>query len=108
MSEWITDRRPTAEDAPYGRVWVTQFGVVLLTDWENINDREPWMPIVPPEPYVKPKRWTAVYSAGYGKWCIYDCQASVYRGLLYALVRNDDEHRQAAERIADIYEEVMP
>ena len=58
MSEWITDRRPTYDDAKTGYrhyVWVTgEDGIVLQMAYEIVGDR-PWMPIIPPEPYVKPK-----------------------------------------------------
>ena len=71
MSEWITDRRPTLDDA-----------------------------MQQPEPYVKPNRWKV-----WGREGCYvvgedigstDCMA-------YGIPT-----REAAERIAAIYEEVMP
>ena len=107
MSEWITDRRPTADDAhDLGYVWVTtEHGNVLRQFWSQIGDR-PWMPIARPEPYVKPNRWTVRFSRSVKNWVVDD--QSEIRTILFALDRDDDQHREAAERIAAIYEEVMP
>lgn len=107
MSDWITDRRPTAEDAhDLGYVWVTtEHGNVLRQFWNQIGDR-PWMPIARPEPYVKPKRWTVRFSRSVKNWVVDD--RSEIRTILFGLDRDDDQHREAAERIAAIYEEVMP
>ena len=109
MSNWITDRRPTAEDAYYfedvayeyvGCVWVTtEHGHVLRQAWNDVGDR-PWMPIAPPEPYVKPKRWEVDHSGG-ELWGIFDQLMGRYA---YPMIPT----REAAERIAAIYEEVMP
>lgn len=64
MSEWITDRRPTYDDAKTGYrhyVWVTgEDGIVLQMAYEIVGDR-PWMPITPPEPYVKPQNGSLRY-----------------------------------------------
>ena len=104
MSDWITDRRPTIVDSDMsGFVWVTtEYGTVLTQHWAQVYDR-PWMPIpkiVPPEPYVKPKRWR-VSSAEFGDYVIYDAKFCVYMAPPLPT-------REAAERIAAIYEEVMP
>lgn len=107
MSEWITDRRPTVEDESYGGVWVTRFGVALLTHYENVGIGDAWMPIVPPEPYVKPKRWVAEYRYGSGLWIITDKRTNL-SAMGTILTDNNDEHRKAAECIAAILEEVMP
>ena len=110
MSDWITDRRPTIVDSDMsGFVWVTtEYGTVLTQHWAQVYDR-PWMPIpkiVPPEPYVKPKRWTVRFSRSVKNWVVDD--RSEIRTILFGLDRDDDQHREAAERIAAIYEEVMP
>jgi hypothetical protein len=103
MSEWITDRRPTFDDAYTGWVWVTtEHGVVLRQTWELVFGR-PWQPIVPPAPYVKPKRWTVmgdeindtVALAEFGQWRFELCGLTA-------------QHYAAAQRIADIYNEVLP
>ena len=101
MSEWITYRKPTANDADNGFVWVTTVNkVVLRQAWECVKDR-PWQPIVPPEPYVKPKRWQV--GASEAGWQVFD---SVHlHGYVNARCIPT---REAAERIAAIYEEVMP
>ena len=108
MSDWITDRKPTECDANTGFVWITtEYGAVLREPWKTVRDR-PWMPITPPEPYVNPKRyvircyadfgWRLPGPAGY--WCVYDTVSNVSV--------SDFMPREAAERIAAIYEEVMP
>ena len=106
MSEWITDRRPTAEDAhDLGYVWVTtEHGNVLRQLWNQIGDR-PWMPTARPEPYVKPKRWTvdALRDTISGTtWY------EVWDNLQETSVAVQIPTRKAAERIAAIYEEVLP
>ena len=54
--EWITDRRPTAEDAVANRVWtMNEDGTIDIYMWSCVGDR-PWMPIKAPEPYVEQKR----------------------------------------------------
>ena len=105
MSEWITDRRPTAKDADNDYVWVTtEHGIVLRQEWDQVYDR-PWMPIARPEPYVKPKRYSV------------DALRETPTGITRYEVWGEMEEtsvavqiptREAAERIAAIYEEVMP
>lgn len=103
MSEWITHRRPTIEDAVnIGRVWTTYNGKVVPWSYDGVLEGTPWMPITPPEPYVKPKRWGVREFGKSGQW--------------YVVQVTSPEHawgftiptREAAERIAAIYEEVMP
>ena len=99
MSEWITDRRPTAEDAEGGYVWVTtEHCNVLRQLWNQIGDR-PWMPLTPPLPYVKPKRFRVAVASGMIVVCDYTNGEEV-AGFIPTY--------EAAERIAAIYEEVMP
>ena len=103
MSEWITNRAPTSKDADNGYVWVTIDGVVLRQAWECVHIGRPWQPIVPPKPYVKPKRYEV-------HWFI-ECERVVY--YVYDVISKKDvvkyiPTREAAMRIAAIYEEVMP
>ena len=107
MSEWITDRRPTEDDADYEKcVWTMCAGAAVLWGYGGIRDGQPWMPTNRPKPYVKPKRWTVRFSRSVKSWVVDD--RSEIRTILFGLDRDDDEHREAAERIAAIYEEVMP
>lgn len=101
MSEWITDRRPTAEDTDSsGSVWTTYNGEVVPWSYDGIAEGTPWMPIEKPEPYVKQKRWGVLYSSAEGH-CVFD---TIHGGkFAYGLPT-----REAAEEIAAIYERVMP
>ena len=108
MSEWITDRRPTEEDAGNTCVWVMRNGRAVLYPWDEVDVEpiEPWMPIAPPEPYVKPRRFYARWDDGRGWWMI-ERDGQWFEWLM-RLDKQNDEYREAAERIAAIYEEVMP
>lgn len=108
MSKWITDRRPTEEDADYGDVHLD--GYVYVTNERGMTRTEtwkaaayhgfPWQPIVIPEPYVKPKRWNV--REYFGRYY-------VVAGNEYDAIKGFGLHtREAAERIAAIYEEEMP
>lgn len=49
MSEWITDRPPTADDADSeGGVWNSEGQWV---EWAEVLDTEPWMPTNRPQAY---------------------------------------------------------
>ena len=116
MSEWITDRRPTEADADYEKcVWTMCVGKVVLWRYKEISDGWPWMRTNRPKPYVKPKRWLAVWSNVRRMWTLRNTSYSdpdvhAYNIGLVCLdyLSKQDEHREAAERIAAIYEEVMP
>lgn len=103
MSKWITDRRPTIEDgAPtHGYVFDERGNVVLA-----VCVTGPWKPIPKCEPYVKPKRFRASWDHSLGWWRI-DYEGNWFEHLM-RLDKQNDECRAAAERIAAIYEEVMP
>jgi hypothetical protein len=60
MSEWITDRLPTLEDAVHYSVllWDEENKQVLIWTFDSFGEGTPWQPIPKPAPYVKPKRWT--------------------------------------------------
>ena len=107
MSEWITDREPTADDTSVDLgwlVWTCYDGRVKQWSYDAITLGRPWQPIIPPEPppepYVKPKRYevTEEYVSSY----------AVRDTELREFVAYDIPTREAAERIAAIYEEVMP
>lgn len=96
MSEWITDRLPTWADGlmiygPHGK----------LCCFTSIATGEAWKPIPKCEPYVKPKRWGVVYLHDTNEYCVVEYNRKPYRS--YSVPT-----REAAERIAAIYEEVMP
>lgn len=102
-NDWITDRRPDPEKD--GRIVYRFTGHTIHCSC--IRDGEAWKPIPQIEPYVKPKKWTAEYRYNLSMWVITDKRDCT--GAIFTLLReNTDEHREAAERIAAIYEEVMP
>ena len=105
MSEWITDRLPTAEDAMAdGRVFMmSNDGSVVLWPYGLVELGEPWQPVPVPVPYVKPKRWTVSWSqhGNVGTWTLYSHNQSAHTLC-------GDLPTDAAERICDIYNEVMP
>jgi len=94
MSEWITDRRPINDDEEYV---FNQFGDMV--HYLDIKQGEPWMRIERPEPYVKPKRWRVTTATG--GYLVYDSITS-------SEVADSIPTCEAAERIAAIYEEVIP
>ena len=111
MSDWITDRRPMHEDD--GAIVYGPDGNICHWTW--IKNGDAWKPIPKCEPYVKPKRWLAVWSNVRRMWTLRNTSYSdpdvhAYNIGLVCLdyLSKQDEHREAAERIAAIYEEVMP
>ncbi len=106
MSEWITDRLPTKKDGQddYGWLWVTIDGEIVHRQWSDIKEGQPWkFSWDKPAPYVKPKRWTVDFSVYDNTWIMRDNVEGWVR-LLYI----DRCHGDAAQRIADIYNEVKP
>ena len=101
-TEWITDRLPKAEDAFTGLVICMYFADPI--DYKQVELGEPWMSIHKLiAPYVKPKTFSAVWNDTLCKWNI------VHRdGLIVATLRIDVEGVSTAQRICDIYNEVMP
>jgi hypothetical protein len=102
MNQWITDRLPTVEDAVHYCVllWDQDEGV-LIWSYDGVNEGQPWMPIPTPAPYVKPKRWAVKWYEDYAIWCLLDEDVVV-------LVLDKNLTTAAAQRIADVYNEVMP
>lgn len=107
-NEWITDRLPTVEDTSktykshvFGRVFVTRYNTVTTCLWSNVGIGEAWQPITVPEPYVKQKRYGVIWLHDTNEYCVTDSKRGVYKS--YSVPT-----REAAERIAAIYEEVLP
>lgn len=102
MSEWITDRKPTIEDADCtGFVWITtDYGGVLREQWKTVRDR-PWMPITIPEPYVEPpKRYKLMYRSTTRQYYIQDTESCDKRFVASCIPT-----REKADRISNIFEE---
>lgn len=104
-NEWITDRLPeqkdTSEDFKH-LVWVFRNGKSILRDYSGVyaDAGEPWKPIAPPELYVKPKRYIVKEVDNIGGYDVFHVD-----GLRVAMCICTLE---AAERIAEIYDEVNP
>lgn len=101
MSEWITDRLPTAEDADcYGSVWTAYNGEVVIRFYGRVDQGTPWIPLAPPEPYVapKPKCYVMISTVDPDKWVVFNGPRCVADRI---------PTREAAERIAAIYNEVV-
>lgn len=101
MSEWITDRLPTKEDGmSHGCVWILYAENYQITTWNLVRKNEAWMPIPNPEPYVapKPRFITVMHMYEACAWAVYDGKRYFADGI---------PTREAAERIAAIYNEVM-
>jgi hypothetical protein len=106
MSEWITDRLPTEGDAMAdGCVWMMNSDGCVVRFWpyEAVELGRPWHPIPRPAPYVKPKRWTVEWHTRDLGWKLWDWDFPLY--ILQGLTEDDSD---AAQRIADIYNEVQP
>ena len=101
MSEWITDRRPTLNDCNGSNSFVyNSQGVIVY--YGTVELGEAWKPIPNCEPYVKPKRYKVVQLDN-AEWAILRIADDKY--VAHSIIWNA---REAAERIAAIYEEVMP
>ena len=111
-TKWITDRRPTREDGNYcHKVWVTyRNGEVDQEHWAAVKPPMPWQRIIDkPEPYIKPKRWTVEWDDIMACWKLQSFIANRRKiAALLSCLSARDEHAEAAQRIADIYNEVLP
>ena len=103
MSEWITDRLPDPDDAFEDWVFVSEHGNIQMYLAVSVPLGMPWLPIVPPAPYVKPKRWTV-------EWCHYSSGNTweLHDNGVPTVSLGPDILKDAARRICDIYNEVMP
>ncbi len=103
MSEWITDRTPTEDDIVNGCVWaVNEFGEVTMMHYPFVTQGTPWQPILKPSAhYVEAKRWTVEWHDRHEEWYLYDGKKEWDR--LDGRLTQD-----AAQRIANIYNEVLP
>ena len=105
MSEWITDRLPTLEDAVHYCVliWDEEHKQVLIWTFDSFGEGTPWQPIPKPAPYVKPTRWTVEYSALDKTWVIAD-EGCFLAASLYI----NESQEPLAQRICELFNEVMP
>jgi hypothetical protein len=111
---WITDRVPTQDDTFDDWIFTMRDGEVVLNNlpWD-VKEGEPWQPIPVPEPYVKPKRWSVEIAEvldcrDRSKPCANAPDAYVVSDVTYSHWLPIGFTREAAERICDIYNEVLP
>ena len=102
-NEWITDRLPNETDAEHCVwAWGVDDGKVKLFNQEDIVEGMTWQPVVVP-PMPKRKRLRVVEEKRYGgdgfDYAVWFRTGTVARHI---------PTREAAERIAAIYEEVLP
>jgi hypothetical protein len=104
MSEWVTDRLPTAEDADeFGDVWVTRGnGFVSEWNWRSIKPQMPWQPTNKPAPYVKLKRWHCRFDTSKYRWEFKDHRLQGY------FLLPPDCTGDLAHRICKIFNEELP
>jgi len=102
VNGWITDRRPTAEDAnSIGSVWATYNGKVFLWDYQGVGEGMAWMPITLPDPYVEPpKRYSLVYRSTTRQYYIQDTESCDKRFVASCIPT-----REKADRISNIFED---
>ncbi len=104
MSEWITDRLPTAEDALADDSVLTMYNdFVVVWAYNDINLGQPWQPIQKPAPYVNPKTWTLRWNILGDCWVLEN-----KRNDWVVLSYLTQDEAESAQRICDIYNEVMP
>lgn len=109
MSEWITDRLPTKEDGmSHGCVWILYAGNYQITTWNLVRKNEAWMPIPNPEPYVAPKSKPTSKCSVWHEPFDFDKKYEWYVLCNGTRLADNIPTREAAERIAAIYNEVMP
>ena len=95
---WITDRLPTREDGSNGHLVYDYRGEPAM--YYNIRVGEAWKPIPKCDPYVKPKKPKRFEVIGVlDVYMIYDNELLTYVSMMIPT-------REAAERIASIYEEM--
>ncbi|CAB4141524.1 hypothetical protein UFOVP418_56 [uncultured Caudovirales phage] len=104
-NEWITDRLPNKEDGIHG-FCVVYNALGRLVYIGEIKQGEAWKLIPECEPYVKPKRYTVKWLNDMNCWAI--MQAHFIATRLIQLDCECQEHREAAEEIAAIYERMKP
>jgi hypothetical protein len=104
MSEWITNRLPTKQEAVSGNVICCRWGHINLLQWYKIEAGEPWMPITKPDMYVKPKRWTVECISG--MWVL--CDGKTGNSQYIGICELEPTDTAKAQRICETYNEVMP
>jgi hypothetical protein len=106
MSDWIKDRLPTAEDAHSdGDVWITTVdGLVIRLHWGYVKEGTAWAHIYKPEPFTGwTVKWKKSSLGNESYWTLY--YNDTYKDTIHCL---DYSQGEAAQRIADVYNEVLP
>lgn len=97
---WITDRLPTEDDSVDDCVLTTNGYYVSIYIWSTIKEGEPWQPIHEPEPAFQPKRWSVDWNHYGNCYVITDGEQRIQLHF--------NQCKDAAQRICDIYNEVLP
>lgn len=107
-ANWITDRMPTEGDcaAPHYCVYDSMGSIV---HYKLVGNDEPWRPVPKCEPYKEPRRFILEAAPLSGLYRIYDLHHNELNPHTPSgYVAEYIPTREAAERIAAIYEEMMP
>jgi hypothetical protein len=75
-----------------------------MWSYDGILIGTPWQPINVPAPYVKPKRWTTQWNVHAHRWYVVGSRDR----YIVASLELENNQAEAAQRICDIYNEVMP
>lgn len=109
MSKWITDKTPSQLfPGSSFMVWVTRASGRHLIEAAKVREGEPWCHPPVPEPYVKQKRFRVEYNEKIGYYVLITTDIPDYYGISLPYLSDKHAHKEVAERIAAIYEELMP
>jgi|LakMenE18May11ns_1017448.scaffolds.fasta_scaffold8914757_1 hypothetical protein len=107
--EWITNVPPTEEVSLSGMViGYTSRGYISICSWEYVaeywkDEVMAWMPIPKPSP---PKKWRVKWNHDFHSWALYEDINGHVHLLFFSGI--PEEAVEAAKRIEDIYNEVVP
>lgn len=108
MSEWITDRLPEMhEQTSEGEVWVfDEYKEYVIRNYQDIVLGTPWCEIEPPKTYGASNRWQMEWDSRYHQWLVRDAEGHI-GAVLCSDSPSPEKYREAAERVAAIYNEVV-
>lgn len=105
MSKWITNRLPKKHEQTIdGEVWIYDAGEYVIRNIQDIAIGTPWCEIHPPDDY-KPY-YVGINFTTPDKDEVYKVIYYVYHDV-HGVQANNLPTKEAAERVAAIYNEVM-